>query len=354
MPPNHQQQRGRPAQHQALATVGPRLPYAKDLKADGIDEGRWRVLIDAIFPSARTPEAVRMAIDYCRARNLDVMKKPVHIVPMYSTVLKRMVETVWPSISEIRTTASRTGEYAGCDEAVFGEEVTETFTGTKEWDGQRENVTATVTYPSWCRITVYKIVGGHRVAFPGPRVLWKETYARQGKADVPNAMWCQRPSGQLEKCAEAAALRKAFPEELGNEYAAEEMEGREIAAGQWAAVPADAPPPARPTREQFSDARVTDVASEPTEDKPAAEAAPIKPVHVPLDGQTGEPDWPRWQTAILAAVLRCPNETLLSEWWEAQASAFEHFSMDCPEKAGAMQETVDLRFKELGTIAEAA
>ena len=36
-------------------------------------------------------------------------------------------------------------------------------------------------------------------------------------------MWKQRPYGQLEKCAEAAALRKAFPEELGNEYAAEEM-----------------------------------------------------------------------------------------------------------------------------------
>ena len=41
-------------------------------------------------------------------------------------------------------------------------------------------------------------------------------------------MWGKRPRGQLDKCVEAAALRKAFPEELGNVYAAEEMEGRTI------------------------------------------------------------------------------------------------------------------------------
>ena len=41
-------------------------------------------------------------------------------------------------------------------------------------------------------------------------------------------MWQQRPYGQLGKCAEAAALRKAFPEEIGNDYTAEEMEGKVI------------------------------------------------------------------------------------------------------------------------------
>jgi hypothetical protein len=43
---------------------------------------------------------------------------------------------------------------------------------------------------------------------------------------APNEMWKKRPRGQLEKCAEAAALRAAFPEELGNDYAAEEMAGQ--------------------------------------------------------------------------------------------------------------------------------
>lgn len=360
-----QQQNSRRQTGTALvAGAAQRLPYPADLAAVGVDEGKWRVLIDTIFPAAKSADAVRMAIDYCRARNLDVMKKPVHIVPMYSAVLKRMVETVWPSISEVRTTAARTGQYAGCDEAVFGDDVTETFTGVKEWEGRRENIAAKVTYPSWCRITVYKIVGGQRVAFPGPRVLWKESYARQGKADVPNEMWCKRPYGQLEKCAEAAALRKAFPEELGNEYAAEEMEGREIGNGQWAAIPSDVPPPPRPTRDQFAGTGAlhhpgispepTDVEGEgdaetidpPTEPEPPAEPKGMKPATVPLDDD-GNADWARWQGVVLRGVMKAPDLAKLDEWWQANGPAFETFSAEHPEKADAMRESVELRRAEL-------
>jgi hypothetical protein len=40
-------------------------------------------------------------------------------------------------------------------------------------------------------------------------------------------MWIKRPRGQLHKCAKAASLRAAFPEECGD-YAAEGMEGKVI------------------------------------------------------------------------------------------------------------------------------
>ena len=39
-------------------------------------------------------------------------------------------------------------------------------------------------------------------------------------------MWIKRPRGQLLKCAKAASLRAAFPEEAS--YTAEEMEGKSI------------------------------------------------------------------------------------------------------------------------------
>jgi len=39
-------------------------------------------------------------------------------------------------------------------------------------------------------------------------------------------MWVKRPRGQLLKCAKAASLRAAFPEEAG--YTAEEMVGKSI------------------------------------------------------------------------------------------------------------------------------
>jgi hypothetical protein len=42
------------------------------------------------------------------------------------------------------------------------------------------------------------------------------------KDGSPNSMWQKRPRGQLDKCAEAAALRAAFPEELGDDPTSDE------------------------------------------------------------------------------------------------------------------------------------
>jgi hypothetical protein len=90
---------------------------------------------------------------------------------------------------------------------------------------------AVIRYPEWAQCTVYRLVAGQKVAFVGPKTFWIETYATKKRdTKAPNAMWAKRPRGQLEKCAEAAALRRAFPEEIGNEYAAEEVEGQAFAA----------------------------------------------------------------------------------------------------------------------------
>lgn len=194
----------------------PRLDYHPAIEERfGVDRAGWYALIDAVWPLAQTTESVCLALSYCRARKLDPFKKVVHIVPMWSSVQKRMVETVWPGVAELRTTAFRTTEYAGHDPVEYGP------------DKEEQVGSATIKFPEWCRMTVHRIVHKHIRAFPGPRVYWTESYAQTKRDDqTPNAMWKKRPYGQLEKCAEAAALRAAFPEEIGNEYAAEEMEGK--------------------------------------------------------------------------------------------------------------------------------
>jgi phage recombination protein Bet len=230
------------------------MPMSRDISEEfGLSQSQWRVLVDQIFPNAKTQEAVAMALAYCRTRKLDVFKRPVHIVPMYSAALKKEVETVWPGISEVRTTAARTGEYAGIDEVVYGPEVDREFTAEKDrWENRQkvgtDKVTKKVSFPKWASVIVYRWVKGEKAAFH-TKIFWEETYATQGKLEVPNAMWAKRPYGQIDKCVEAAALRKAFPEELGNIYAAEEMEGRELSDGvsveREVAKPKHQPP--RPT-----------------------------------------------------------------------------------------------------------
>jgi phage recombination protein Bet len=207
----------------------PRLPYHPAVEEQfGVDKGQWKVLVEAIFPAAKSVDAIVMALTYCKSRSLDPFKRPVHIVPMWDSARGAMVETVWPGISELRTTASRTKGYAGCDEAQFGDRVTMTFSGRIKEKGDWKDAKVDVEFPEWCRITVYRVVDGQRCKFVGPKVSWLETYATQGASELPNKMWQERPEGQLEKCAEAAALRRAFPEEIGNELTAEEMIGRNV------------------------------------------------------------------------------------------------------------------------------
>ena len=222
-------------------------PAALHLDKRGLDESQWRVLRDSVWPGA-SDKAIALAIDYCSARRLDPFKKPVHIVKVWNSAAKALVETVWPGIAEIRTTAFRTGEYGGCDATEYGTDVVKQFGGG--------NAAIKITFPAWCRITVYRKVAkgsAERFPVPGPRVYWLETYATKSKdSDMPNSMWLKRPRGQLEKCAEAAALRRAFPEELGSEYTAEEMEGQHIGPERAKDVTPtdDAPRPPTPVKNE--------------------------------------------------------------------------------------------------------
>lgn len=214
----------------AVQNIQARLPMPTGL--NDLDAGKWRVLCESVFPNAKSMEAIVMAVDYCKARKLDVFKRPVNIVPMWNKSLGKEVETIWPSINEVQTTAARTGKYAGMDEPKWGPDKTRTFEGILKWrEGnlwKEEALKIEITYPEWCSVTVYRLVEGQKCAFTEP-VFWEEAYAHRGKTEVPNDMWTKRTRGQLLKVAKAFSLRAAFPEE--GEYTAEEMEGREIASG---------------------------------------------------------------------------------------------------------------------------
>jgi RecT family len=70
-----------------------------------------------------------------------------------------------------------------------------------------------------CLVTVYKIVGNERVPYIGV-AKWKEYYPGDGEIGF---MWRKMPSHMLAKCAEANALRLAFPRELAGLHVEEEV-----------------------------------------------------------------------------------------------------------------------------------
>ncbi len=214
------------------------------------DRGAIRTALKtSLYPGA-SDESVDLVLAYCEAGGLDPMTKPVHIVPMWIPEKKDgnhvvrpggMQDVIMPGIELYRTKAHRTGEYAGQDEAEFGPVITETLGGVR------------VTFPEWCRVTVYRLAGGQRVPYSA-KVYWLESYATAKRdTDAPNAMWKKRPFGQLEKCAEALALRKAFPEAVGAQPTAEEMEGKSLVIdGQ--ATPVQLAAPAAPELPLYSEA----------------------------------------------------------------------------------------------------
>ena len=179
-----------------------------------IDTAVWTTLQNSVFPGAKD-ESILLAVDYCKARKLDILKKPCHIVPMQVTLSgqrdnngndrKVWRDVIMPGIYEQRITAFRTGQMAGQDEPVFGNTVA--FKG--------------IEAPEWCRVTVYRFINGERCAFSHTEY-FSEACATT-RDGLLNSMWRKRPRGQLAKCAEAGALRKAFPDELGGVITADEV-----------------------------------------------------------------------------------------------------------------------------------
>ncbi|MEA3643323.1 MAG: recombinase RecT, partial [Lamprobacter sp.] len=164
----------------------------------------------------------------------------------------------------------RTGQWAGIDPPRFGPLCERTFTGRIKRNDTWQDLESSVSFPEWCEVTVYRIVAGQRCAFTEP-VFWLETYARYGGAfsELPADMWLKRPRGQLMKCAKAASLRAAFPEEAT--YTAEEMEGKVIEsdtplpmAGATQVIESDTPLPMAGATQEIGS---TKPRSRPTEAK---------------------------------------------------------------------------------------
>lgn len=116
------------------------------------------------------------------------------------------------SIDGYRAIAEKTGKYVGSEDYVFDEGIT-----------QYAHIRGKRGLPITASATVNKIIGKQKVGI---------TATAQWSAYCPSDermsfMWKKMPYLMLGKVAEALALRKAFPNVLGDIYVQEEMENIE-------------------------------------------------------------------------------------------------------------------------------
>lgn len=173
----------------SLAIVPPQAPTVTDDQLD---------LIKRTVAKGATADELKLYFYDCQRRNVHPLDKLIYFTKRKSGEEYRY--TPITSIDFMRSQAADSGDYAGNDDAVFAGIV----------DGK---------FPEMATVTVWRVTQGHRCPYTAS-ARWKSYYPGGGNDGF---MWRKMPEVMLGKCAEALALRKAFPKQLAGLYSQEEM-----------------------------------------------------------------------------------------------------------------------------------
>ncbi len=178
------------------------LAHASDFSADQVD------LIKRTIAKGSTDDELRLFVSTAQRLGLDPFARQIFAVKRYDSKERREVMSIQVSIDGFRLVAQRSAEYAGQDGPYWCGK-----------DGVWHDIWTADEAPFAARVGVF------RRGFTGAlyAVARFDAYAQRTKEGNLNAMWSRMGDLMIAKCAEALALRRAFPAELSGVYTSDEM-----------------------------------------------------------------------------------------------------------------------------------
>lgn len=267
-------------------------------------------MIRTSFLNGASDMEAGVLLELARLRRLNPITRQIHFVRRWDSQKRAEIWAAQVGIDGFRAIAERTGLYDGQDEAEF------------EYDpkGGLKLARVRVYRKDWSR--------------PAVGVAHYSEYVQLTKEGKPTHMWASKQHVMLGKCAEAIALRKAFPEDTSGLYAPEELPESEtprtVAPPPPPAVVAPVPEAAKSKQEQTQPKRKTatpkvvqaEVVHMPAPQSAANAAVTAKVVEAlgwaPQQPEREEPPMPELEPVNDAQEMS-PAEIVLARIAEAQS-----------------------------------